>query len=194
MRYQPNKKVIEVYSKRAGKDVKYFEFLKSCLSNDLELENGLVLQFEKPRIKTDFCYGYSLYGCNTESYDNATESVEHAKNDIVHFIDANIHESMIKYYYDKFKKAEQVFYSASKDGLLSLDQLSDQEDKRDYQYEYGESPRYKEYINGELSKSDIQKILAVLAEELQKFVKRLNTYLKRYGLSKVHSWSYWRDE
>ena len=155
-----------MYSKRAGKDVKYFEFLKSCLSNDLELENGLVLQFEKPRIKTEFCYGYSLYGCNTESYDNATESVEHAKSSIIHFIDANIHESMIKYYYDKFKKAEQVFYSVSKDGLLSLDQ----------------------------SKSDIQKILNILAEELQKFVKRLNTYLKRYGLSKVHSWSYWRDE
>ena len=171
-----------------------FLILKSCLSNDLELENGLVLQFKKPRIKTEFCYGYSLYGCNTESYDNATESVEHAKSDIVHFIDANIHESMIKYYYDKFKKAEQVFYSVSKDGLLSLDQLSDQEDKRDYRYEYGESPRYKEYINGELSKSDIQKILNILAEELQKFVKRLNIYLKRYGLSKVHSWSYWRDE
>ena len=172
MKYQPNKKIIDVYSKRAGKDVKYFEFLKNCLSNDLELENGLVLQFEKPRIKTDFCYGYSLYGCNTESYDNATESVEHAKSSIIHFID----------------------YSVSKDGLLSLDQLSDQEDKRDYQYEYGESPRYKEFINGELSKSDIQKILNILAEELQKFVKRLNTYLKRYGLSKVHSWSYWRDE
>ena len=77
---------------------------------------------------------------------------------------------------------------------MSLDQLSDQEDKRDYQYEYGESPRYKEFINGELSKSDIQKILNILAEELQKFAKRLNTYLKRYGLSKVHSWSYWRDE
>ena len=125
MKYQPNQKIIEVYSKRAGKDVKYFEFLKSCLSNDLELENGLVLQFEKPRIKTDFCYGYSLYGCNTESYDNATESVEHAKSSIIHFIDANIHESMIKYYYDKFKK---YFDRDLKSGLRTIQSVIEEID------------------------------------------------------------------
>jgi hypothetical protein len=25
------------------------------------------------------------------------------------------------------------------------------------------------------------------------FEKRLNAYLKRYGLSKIHTWSYWQD-
>ena len=34
MKYQPNQKIIEVYSKRAGKDVKYFEFLNQELKQN----------------------------------------------------------------------------------------------------------------------------------------------------------------
>ena len=30
--------------------------------------------------------------------------------------------------------------------------------------------------------------------EKTKFEKRLNTYLKKYGTSKLRSWSYWSEE
>lgn len=56
-----------------------------------------------------------------------------------------------------------------------------------------ESEMYKQYIQFELNNDDKKLIMSKLSEELQKFVKRLNTYLKKYGLSCVHSWSYWRD-
>ena len=40
---------------------------------------------------------------------------------------------------------------------------------------------------------DIKLILETLEAEKAKFLKRLNTYLKRYGLSKIHSWTYLVD-
>ena len=35
--------------------------------------------------------------------------------------------------------------------------------------------------------------LAELVRVRKAFRKRLDTYLKRYGVSKLHTWSYWAD-
>jgi hypothetical protein len=40
---------------------------------------------------------------------------------------------------------------------------------------------------------DRQAILAGLKREREKFEKRLQTYLKRYGVSKIRTWTYWAD-
>ena len=43
------------------------------------------------------------------------------------------------------------------------------------------------------TKEDLEQILNAYIEVRQNFVKRLKTYLKRYGLTKIHSWSYLVD-
>lgn len=45
----------------------------------------------------------------------------------------------------------------------------------------------------EINAEDRAIILNALKAERAKFEKRLKAYLKRYGLSKIKSWSYWRD-
>ena len=40
---------------------------------------------------------------------------------------------------------------------------------------------------------DLKNILSVYEHEKAKFEKRLNTYLKKYGLSKLKTWSYLID-
>lgn len=45
-----------------------------------------------------------------------------------------------------------------------------------------------------LSDVDRKAYIEALKIEREAFKKRVNTYLKRYGTSKVHSWSYWQDE
>lgn len=40
---------------------------------------------------------------------------------------------------------------------------------------------------------EIDIILEAYREAAAAHEKRVNTYLKKYGLSKVHSWTYWRD-
>ena len=51
---------------------------------------------------------------------------------------------------------------------------------------------YKEY--SPVSEKDRKLIVEAYQKEKELFSKRLETYIKRYGLSKVNSWSYWRDE
>ena len=195
MKYQPSEKIKKLISEY-WKSERMIKYCLSCLSNELELENGLILKFEKPSIETYFCYGYSLSNIDTESYDNANKNVENARKDVINFINENIAQSGLQDLYNKLIKADTVYYSnCNNNGIVSVRSLYDQNDECYFRYHYGEnSDHYKTYITGTLSKSDVQKIIAKVAEELQKFVKRLNTYLKRYGLSKIHSWSYWRDE
>ena len=44
-----------------------------------------------------------------------------------------------------------------------------------------------------IGSEDVEKIIIAYEDVRSRFAKRLDTYLKRYGLSKVRSWSYWLD-
>jgi hypothetical protein len=46
----------------------------------------------------------------------------------------------------------------------------------------------------EASKDDIDAIIDWYEQARDMFKKRLSTYLKRFWLSKLHTWTYWRDE
>jgi hypothetical protein len=45
----------------------------------------------------------------------------------------------------------------------------------------------------QLTQDEINRIIEGFQEVKKAFTKRLNTYLKRYGLTKVHSWTYLSD-
>lgn len=192
-KYIPNPKVIEAIKK----DWKSERMIKHCisrLSNDCTLSNGHIMTFEKPYIKTSFCYGYSLSCTDSESYDRASELAYNAQNDVINFINENIDYSGIKRVYEKLKNAEKVYYNLNHYGFINIENLHNEHDECRLRCEYGtQSEMYKQYIQFELNNNDKKLIMEKLAEELQKFVKRLNTYLKKYGLSCVNSWSYWQD-
>ena len=44
-----------------------------------------------------------------------------------------------------------------------------------------------------LTKEELSSYKKALVEAIRAFTKRLNAYLKRYGMSKVNTWSYWAD-
>ena len=45
----------------------------------------------------------------------------------------------------------------------------------------------------EATKEDLLLIIEVYKQQIENFKKRLNTYLKRYGLSKLRTWTYLVD-
>ena len=47
--------------------------------------------------------------------------------------------------------------------------------------------------NRELTMDERRMVADAYRWEREKFKARLNTYLKRYGVSKLHIWSYWAD-
>ena len=55
-----------------------------------------------------------------------------------------------------------------------------------------QDPRTRDLIH-RMSDNEIKQAIVILKEERAKFEKRLHTYLKRYGTSKLHTWTYWAD-
>lgn len=53
--------------------------------------------------------------------------------------------------------------------------------------------RYIEENARLMTTEEKQTLLSALQWQKEQFNKRLQTYLKRYGVSKLHTWTYWRD-
>lgn len=144
-------------------------------------DNGFIFAFEKPRIETSFCFGYSLSRYDSESYDNANNMVEFSKTNEQYFIDENIKQLTV---YDM--KNEYIALRKYEDSKFVYLVNKRYYEDRPYMFR-GE-------VLFELSKDEIKRLIEENNNMFERFKKRLNTYLKKYGLSKIKSWSYWRDE
>ena len=151
--------------------------------------DGLLFTTDKPSIETSFCFGYDCSSVDNESFDNANKMVDHSLTNASYFINENLKSidqeikalednNLIKYYLIK-----GAYLSQSPDNPLRHIQYM----KRwEYAEDYGEE---KKEATDEMIKAYIE----ALKLDRVDFQKRLNTYLKIYGLSKLRSWSYWRD-
>lgn len=153
----------------------------------VELTNGDIIVIEKPRIETRFCFGYSDSRYDTEDYDRANAMADHAKKSQEYFIEENMKdinrtigemEGTIHHWYEYRLR---VKYTGQPEGsklkCLEVCRWGD---------EYA-----KKYP--EISAEDLQRVVEGYKVVKASFEKRLNTYLKRYGMSKVKTWSYWQD-
>ena len=169
-------------------DTSMIDFSIKKISSIRKLSNGGLITWEKPQINTSFCFGYM----GQSDYEDAQQMAQNAKKD------------------EDYSLSEHL-------GILDLTlktiKSPRNENKENKLYIYKEYPRdsvnlwgftvlsFSEFIYQkerklyneiqEASDEDIRTILAAEKEERAKFEKRLKTYLKRYGLSKVKPWSYW---
>lgn len=173
------------------KDKKMLDFINKKVVRIVELSNGSLIAIDKPTINKHFCFGYSDTMDNSE-YNEALNMAHFARTNEEYFINENLEE------FDRFCKCldndnyivcSRVCYINSP----SDSKIHDIEfyDKFKWKYETTEERKNKFYV---LNEQDINALREAYAIEREIFVKRLKTYLKRYGLSQVKSWSYWRDE
>lgn len=153
----------------------------------VELENGDIIAIEKPSIEKNFCFGYSDSRYDTEDYDRANAMADHASKSQEYFLEQNLKgineiiaqlEGNGKYSWDYYIR---IPYSGQpkESKLKALHTFQDWEEQ---------SKKYQK-LEGINRQRVIEGYKAVKAD----FEKRLNTYLKRYGLSKINTWSYWQD-
>ena len=156
----------------------------------VELVNGDIVAISKPRIEKNFCFGYSDSRYDTEDYDRANAMAEHASKSQEYFIEENLKgiDEMIALLEGK-DSGRWVF----KVCIPYSRQPMDSKLKGIHQYNRWDESEYGKNFP-ELAGEDLQRVIDGFKAVRADFVKRLNTYLKRYGLSKVHSWSYWQDE
>lgn len=162
---------------------KYYE---KKIEQIFKLKCGLCVIIDKPSVKTKFCYGYGYCGISSmqDMYD-AQGCAEWARSSEEHFIIENMKDlnEKIKRLEESLKVGddshERVVFTKGNKCEASLSSRS-----------------YAEYWNLKydfLDNEDLNSILRLYYSVRENFKKRLNTYLKKYGLTKIESWTYLVD-
>ena len=142
---------------------------------------------QKPRIETSFCFSYGYCGVSDEEdYRDAARMAEHARTSENYFIKENMKDldEMIQ----ALRGDRYIAYAAGRhyveSGIVSINFCN--------WYEK-ETAERNHAIFIELTPAEREEIAGYYEIEKERFTKRLRAYLKRYGLSKVHSWSFLSD-
>lgn len=208
----------EVLTQRWGEDNHMIDYCMKECSSVLDFDRGQRIVFDKPRIQTSFCYGHGFCGISTEEDEDRASRMSHlARTSEQYFIDENIEEletqincvkANIQRIEDPNTWYKETYNQFSNDPTHKKDDLAiyfekartGEENNSFYSYTFirswrieEESWRYKDTELIALTVDDLKKLLKGLENEKAKFMKRLQTYLKRYGLSKIDTWTYLRD-
>lgn len=166
-------------------DKKMQDYIKGKIQVVVELNNGELYGIEKPSINKDFCFGYGFCGVSTEEdYQQAQKAADNAKTNEKYFIEKNLEELEIymnSISGDRYKvvKRPQYYKQGEDNKLRNLDFVDHYTDLQEGQVE--------------LTEDEKKAILQGYNEVKQAFIKRLHTYLKRYGMKHVNTWSYLCD-
>ncbi len=183
-----------------AKSPKMQEFERKQVGYIIELSNGKIICLDKPSIEKDFCFGYGIYGITTdEEMKAASAACRRAEEDVHYFKEKNlqnidteirqIQEALASDFYEVWVKP--AYLGQPDDSKLVRYRILDDYESPDYDKDEpdGKGPNGMQ----KLCKADVERILDGLYERRKLFEKRLNTYLKRYGLSKVTTWTFLRD-
>ena len=166
-------------------DKKMQDYIKSKTQFVVELNNGELFGIDKPDIKKDFCFSYGFCGVSTgDDYEQAQRAADNAKTNEKYFIEKNLEDlnrRMDAILSDRYKICKRPsYYRQGEDNKLrSLDFVELYNDLQEGQVE--------------LTADEKKSILQGYNEVKQAFIKRLQTYLKRYGMKHVNTWSYLSD-
>lgn len=175
----------EVNEKIWTGDQKMQDYIKKECSDVYKTSGGYYIVFEKPSIKKDFCFGHGQNGISTqEEVEIACDNAQYARTNENYFLQENL--GQFDEWMEMLEGQEKLYlvpqhYKPTKVACIRSEYYFQR-----YEWE-------KDKILGELSQCDIEELKKIVQSEKEKFVKRLNTYLKRYGLSKINSWTYLVD-
>lgn len=165
------------------------DYLNKEISQVIELSNGDLVALEKPRIEKHFCFGYSDSRYDMEDFDRANEMARYASESQEYFKSENMKEFTQQL--ERLEKGELYtrvhYYGSPKDSKVkTIAFCSDIY----FNWNLSEEQR-KEYTK--ITGKDFEIVKAAYLEEMAKFEKRLDSYLKKYGMKHIKTWSYWRD-
>ena len=171
-------------------DARYYEYLLKF--------GDCFLGFEKPSIQTRFCFGYGQNGISTEEdYEGARSQERNMETNQQAFINANLEDlnksiKNLQEFIDNFFDNKNTCFSARYNKIFICKNSYNHLAYLAWSWDYG-NIRNKDDILKEATKEDLLLIIEVYKQQIENFKKRLNTYLKRYGLSKLRTWTYLVD-
>lgn len=187
-------------------DKKMVDYCTKKVAICAKLPGGELIPIEKQSIKKDFCFGESGY-----DYEDAIRSAAAARTNQEYFIEENM-----EHFSEMLQDIENHIHLAG-DYLMTISNSRYSNDNSKIHYirferitkildDLGGSANIEELKLGQtISEIGSGRAYRVITDEEAKIIldtykqaaaahrKKIDSYLKRYGLSKVNSWTYWRD-
>lgn len=172
----------------------------------VRLNDGRIIFCERERIETYFCFGYGYNGMyDEESYDRATDAQRAARNDENYFISENM--AGIRAKVARAKGKEHPGYGVGGSEYCYTLQREREGSKVVELYFFDvskETLKGMDFCQHHLTPAQIDRLQPVEGEDRKRVIKlyeteeanrfkRVQTYLKKYGLSKLRTWTYQRD-
>ena len=139
-----------------------------------------IFVMDKPSIKTEFWFGEHTY-----DYEEVCERCSEAKNDIDYFVEQNLDGCEAHRFIREIDEGRRAPY-------ISREYSS--YDNSNFVFINWRRPwDSTDYDIRKLDDDEIAALRLFCKDEVEKFERRLTSYLKRYGLSKCHFGVYWAD-
>lgn len=195
------KELKAVYTEELKKAWDWDRMVKYCSNSTAFVieHNGALYGIEKPKIKTRFCFSYGFCGVSSEEEEQQADNMaETARKSKEYFINQNLEElnrwikSLQKILDDMGKNWAEGSHPQYM--IETGEHYSGQKEDCRLRY-YSIVDTFDGTSRGEICNDTelIKKLIAGYEEVKKQFEKRLNTYLKRYGLSKIDTWSFLSD-
>lgn len=198
-----------MYPNNEKRQVEWAKFLNKDIDDVFKI-GEYYYPIEKPSIKKSFCFGHGFCGISTDEESNyAHEMAEKAQQDVAYFLNENLEGlnqqiAELKFLLISDWDEQQKFYEENRDLIPYKVKVSEAYLYASYSSmknrvkigffdEEAKGWKLPDYVLRKPTKEEIETILAEYEEAKKRFMKRLNTYLKKYGLSKVRSWTYLVD-
>ena len=165
------------------KSPRMIDYEEKQIGTVVALDNDDLYVIDKPTIETSFCFGYGMYLRSDEDDEQrAFDMARHAGTDPSYFINANL-EPLNKWITDlqddRWVWTKHIKYTGQTDPhLVGISAFHPWDVKPD---------------DIVLTENEIEQLVKGYEEVKVAFTKRLNTYVKRYGTSKLKVWTYLRD-
>lgn len=170
-------------------------YLAKSTSNYFTSDDGIVVLFDKPSIQTEFWFG-------EHGSEDLTDEARAAEKSVEFFINENMgglrtyrrawdnvdeYGHRTPYHYPYIKRG--AYSGQSADCALGIIEFGTWN---------GESQNYRGNLEGDhgfrkLTESETERLKEAEERRDALFLKRLKSYLKRYGLSKVNCRTFWAD-
>lgn len=142
----------------------------------VELSAG-IMQVSKPHLQTRFCYGWGQCG----SIDDACSSCDAVSSKYDLFLSENLEE--LKKELDILENRPETVYL-----------VKNYRDGNFVAWRGGGNYWHREKDAIDATTEDVELIKESVKKKIENLTKRCATYWKRFGGSKLKTWTYWADE
>ena len=156
-------------------DTKMQDYIKKTTSNVYKTFDGLYINFSKPTIKKKFCFCTGLAG---EHEKAAHEELNEAKTNANYFISKNL------------ENIQKEIECLKNDAFFLKPNFHGDTAKNIVCYVKKDFCRQDLKIIRKITAQEKDDLISILEIEKDKLLKRLNTYLKKYSLTKLNCWTF----